>query len=98
MGAPLTGADGLPYWVKDPDAVKDYTVDWTAWLAADTISTSNWFVSAGLTVGTKTNTNSAATQWLSGGVKGKSYRVTNRIATVGGRTEDRSFNIVVKDQ
>lgn len=98
MSSPITGADGLPYWEKDPNATKDYTVDWTAWLDADTIQSSVWTVAAGLTEGTKTNTTLIAMIWLSGGTHGKTYKVTNRITTLGGRIEERSFNIVVKHQ
>lgn len=29
-------------FTKDPHAVLDYTVDWTRWLAGDTIATSAW--------------------------------------------------------
>ena len=32
-------------FLKDPDAVLDYSVDWSKWLAGDQIETSTWFVS-----------------------------------------------------
>ena len=32
-------------FLKDPDAVLDYSVDWSKWLAGDQIQTSAWLVS-----------------------------------------------------
>lgn len=85
-------------FVKDPNAVLDYYVDWTRWLNGDTIATSVWAVTAGLTVANDTHTPTAATVWLSGGVMGETYRVTNRITTAGGRTEDRSFDVKIAER
>ncbi|MCC6362142.1 MAG: hypothetical protein IT165_01380 [Bryobacterales bacterium] len=85
-------------FVKDPNAVLDYYVDWTRWLNGDAIATSVWAVTAGLTVANDTHTTTAATVWLSGGVVGETYRVTNRITTAGGRTEDRSFDVKIAER
>jgi hypothetical protein len=83
---------------KDPNAVLDYTIDWTRWLAADQVVTSEWLVPTGLTKVGDSKTASSATVWLSGGTAGQSYTVTNRITTTGGRTEDRSFTIRVEER
>lgn len=85
-------------FTKDPNAVLDYQVDWAAWLGADTISTSTWTVPAGLTAGTASNTTTTATVFLSGGTDGASYTVSNRIVTAGGRTDDRSFVLKVRQK
>jgi hypothetical protein len=85
-------------FTKDPNAVLDYTIDWTRWLAGDQIATSEWLVPTGLTKVADTKTASSATVWLSGGTAGQSYTVTNRITTTGGRTEDRSFTIRVEER
>ena len=34
-------------FTKDPDAVLDYSVDWSLWLAGDEISTSEWLLEEG---------------------------------------------------
>ena len=34
-------------FTKDPDAVLDYSVDWSLWLAGDTISSSEWLLDDG---------------------------------------------------
>lgn len=83
---------------KDPNAVLDYTIDWTRWLAGDQVATSEWLVPTGLTKVGDSKTASSATVWLSGGTAGQSYMVTNRITTTGGRTEDRSFTIRVEER
>ena len=36
-------------FTKDPDAVLDYSVDWSLWLAGDEISTSEWLLEEGAT-------------------------------------------------
>lgn len=95
---PRSGADGLPYWEKDPLAVKDYSEDYTAWLAGDTIVNSTWASPAGITRVTPAFTTTKATVWLTGGTHGQVYKVTNTIITLGGRTEIRSFNIRVQNQ
>ena len=81
---------------KDPDAVLDYTVDWSSWLGSDTISTSTWTVPTGITKDSDTKTTTTATIWLSGGVIDQDYLPINHIVTAGLRTEDRSILIRVR--
>lgn len=85
---------------KDPEAVLDYRIDWTNWLqTGETISTSAWTVPSTLTQPTAaSNTTTTATVWLGGGEDGTTYRVTNRIVTTGGRTNERSLTIFVRHQ
>jgi hypothetical protein len=86
-------------FLKDPDAVLDYSVDWSKWLAGDQIETSTWFVSdPALQPADDSNTTTRATVWLAGGVAGQSYTVTNRITTSGGRTDERSLVLQVQDR
>lgn len=87
-------------FTKDPQAVLDYSVDWTKWLdeVGDTIATSTWIVPTGLTKVTETNTTKLATVWLSGGTEGTNYTVTNRITTAAARTDDRSITLRVRER
>jgi len=85
-------------FTKDPNAVLDYSIDWTRWLAGDQIATSEWMIPSGLTKMADSKTSTSATVWLSGGSVGQSYTVTNRITTAAGRTEDRSFTIRVEER
>lgn len=83
---------------KDPNAVLDYSIDWTRWLAGDQVAASEWIIPSGLTKMADSKTSTSATVWLSGGTAGQSYIVTNRITTAAGRTEDRSFTIRVEER
>jgi hypothetical protein len=85
-------------YTKDPDAVLDYEIDWSAWLGEDTITASTFTVDTGLTEDSESNDTTAATVWLSGGTVGARYLVTNHITTAAGRQNDRSFYIYVKEQ
>lgn len=79
---------------KDPNAVLDYEIDWSSWLAtSETISTSTWTVPTGITKDSDTHTTTTTTAWLSGGTAGNIYTLTNRIVTNQGRTEDRSIYV-----
>ena len=88
----------LKKFTKDPNAVLDYTIDWSAWLShQDTITNATATATTGITVNSVSRTTTQTTVWLSGGSAGSSYEVTVRITTNGGRTDDRSITIVCKD-
>lgn len=79
---------------KGPSDSLDYTIDWSAWLAADTITASTWN-GGGLGVVSQTFTATTATVWVHGGDLGTSWIVTNTITTAYGRTVTRSIQIVI---
>lgn len=85
----------MKQFIKDPDALLDYQMDWTPWLDdTDIITASSWVTdSTALVVEDDSFTNTATTVWLSGGVARGKYRVTNSIETDDGRKDDRSFII-----
>lgn len=86
-------------YIKDPDAVLDYSINWSSWLVAgDTIVTSTWAADDGITIDSDSNTTTATTVWLSGGGAGESYDVTNHIVTDDGREDDRTITILVREQ
>lgn len=82
---------------KDPDSVLDYQVDWASWLGTDVISVSTFNVPTGLTKNSEGNTDTTSTVWLSGGTVNQIYTVTCRIVTTGGRTVDRSFDVLMAE-
>ena len=90
----------LVTFLKDPDALLDYTIDWTTWLDGDTIDTSNWTLPSGITEDSSgmDGTSSKATVWLSGGDAGTVYTVVNTIVTAAGRTDERSLDIKVAER
>lgn len=91
-------APGLTY-TKDPDAVIDYPFDWSDWLeTGDTIQTVTVTVSSGLTKDSVTFTTSAVIVWVSGGTAGSVYTIACRIVTAGGRTDERTIRVLVREQ
>lgn len=85
-------------FIKDPDSLLDYKVDWSDWLGTDTLVSSSWAIEgpdSSLTVSTSSNTTTDATAWLDGGVVPNTYTVTNSIITDQGREADRSITITV---
>jgi len=87
-----------PKFIKAPHAALDYQADWSAWLGDDIILSSTWIVPEGIMKKSDTHTGTAATIWLSGGVDGKDYPIINRIITAGGRTDDRTILIRVRNR
>lgn len=85
-------------FVKDPSARKDYQVDWSAWLDSDTISAVAWTVPSGITNYSTSNTTTVATIWLVGGTANADYEVVCQITTAGGRIEQRTIKIQVREQ
>lgn len=88
---------------KDPDAIVDYSLDWTTWLAlasdpTDAIDTILVTASDGLTVDDSDHNESIVTIWVSGGEAGTTYRLTCRIVTTGGRTDERSVYVRVLER
>lgn len=60
-------------FVRSPDSVLDYTIDWSDWLGVgDVITESTWTAAeeSGLTVVTSSISDTTTTVWLSGGVGG----------------------------
>jgi hypothetical protein len=88
-----------PVWDKDPDAVLDYCLDWSKWLANNEhITQSTWTPSAGVTVESTTATASVTTVWLSGGTPGYPFTIVNHIVTDQGRQDDRTITIRVRER
>lgn len=84
-------------FVKDPDSVLDYRVDWSAWLDGDTIIASTFTPADDtLTVDLDLFTTTTATVWLSGGTLGKTT-VTNHITTAAGRQNDYTLKFTIKE-
>ena len=85
-------------FIKDPNAVLDYQFGWAEWLDGDTISSRQIIADTGITVVTDTEAAGVVTAWLSGGEVGRSYTVTCRIVTAGGRTNDMSIVLLIRQQ
>jgi hypothetical protein len=90
--------NGLPTISKDPDALLDYTFDWTPFLEtiSDSIETVTYQLSAGLTQTRISNTQTQARSFVSGGVLGTTGSITCRISTVAGRVDERTIYLKIE--
>lgn len=84
-------------FIKDVSSTLDYQIDWSDWLGTDgdTIVTSTWVAENGIDIDSDSYTTTTATIWLSGGVAGQKYRITNHIVTDAGREDERSIRVEV---
>ena len=83
---------------KDPDAVKNWTLNLTDWLDGDTISSATVTADTGLTVDSYSNTGETVTAWLSGGTVGQRYNLRFRVITCMGITDDCSVTVIMVNQ
>jgi hypothetical protein len=98
---------------KDKDEVLDYSVDWSRWLGAATISTVSWFIDNasgvktaftngsvvnGLQNVTATNTNTVATVNLGLGTNNVEYKIYCRITDNTGSIAERTIKLRIKEQ
>lgn len=94
------GGPKKPTIEKDPDALLDYSFDFTEYLAPDNDSIVSvlFVLEAGLTEEHSSHTPTGAVVWISGGVAGSTMRVTCRITTSGGRVDDRSVFLKIVER
>ena len=87
-------------YLKDPEATLDYKFNWLEWLDGDTIATQVVTIDDGATVESSaiTDTDTSVTAFVSGGTVGRSYVLSCKITTVGGRTDERSLTILVVER
>lgn len=86
-------------FIQDPQAVLDYPFDWSTRLGDDPIQFSQFTADAGFMVESDAILDPANTiVWLSGGTCNKRYAVTNHITTTGGRDDEWTIYVLVKEQ
>ncbi|HSC89615.1 MAG TPA: hypothetical protein VLC09_20170 [Polyangiaceae bacterium] len=94
-------------FTKDPDAILDYSVDWSSWLLpGEQIAEAAWEVTGGTGLELGTGDRSAnhdetsAWCWLSGGTVDTGYTVRCRVTTTASpaRVDDRSFRVSVQER
>ena len=98
------------FFIKDPNAVLDYSNDWSDWLVTgDAITASNWFIvdsslatditaTSSLIIDRQSFSGNIATVWLSAGNLNEKFYVVNRVSTTEGRTDDRHIEIVSQNK
>ena len=86
-------------FIKDPNDVKDYTVDFSNLLPTGAVLTGSATIvaDAGITVDSNAVSNPDVTVRLSGGTAGNRYDVDVEIASDGAETYNRKIVIVCED-
>ncbi len=88
-----------PKIIKDPDATLDYIIDLTGWLADITDSLSSLVVTGvGVTIDSSNIDGDICVAWVSGGTVGETATVTYRFTTLGGRGDDRTIYLKIKER
>jgi hypothetical protein len=93
-----SGSCGAPDYEIDPDGTEDYPFNLAADLDGDTISTVDFLLPDGLTEVSSSNTTTTATIFVSGAECGRTYRITCRYTTAGGRTRDKTIRVIGREQ
>lgn len=101
MADPILGID-TPF-IKDPDEVLDYQINWAVRLDVnDIVTVSDWLEPTPdtLTIDDErlSEDGKVTTVWFSGGVVGTTYKITNRVVTVAGRTMDQTIKVKIKER
>jgi hypothetical protein len=97
------------YFLKDPDAKRLVTWDWSRWLttaqgdAISSVDELSIVPSGGLEIeGTPTFDDTTVSAWLIGGDAGTTYNITCRIVTDAAvtppETDDRTMTVVVQER
>lgn len=84
-------------FVHDPSAVLDYYLDWTAWLAGDTIVDSTWVATGTVTIRDPVIVGAVTQIWVEGGTAGELVDLRNHIVTEEGREDERTLRLQVRD-
>ena len=87
-------------WTKDPDSRLEWGCDWSAWLTdGDTITASEWAADSDtITLDTDSHDDTTTVVWVTGGKPGTRVRLTNRITTTQGRTDDRTITLLIRQR
>lgn len=95
-----TSNPAKPTGIKDPNAVLDYPINYSAWLTdiADTYQSHTITTTGGITINSSTQASGVITPIISGGTVGSVASFTIRIVTAGGRTDDRTFYLKIKER
>ena len=93
----------MTIFVKDPMAVIDFAIDWSANGPAErTLVESDWQVTPGgggaVTVAAAVREPQRSVASLAGGVQGQLYHVVNRVTFSDGRSDERTLVVRVEDQ
>lgn len=90
-----------PTGIKDPNAVLDFPIDFSAWLTdiGDTYASHQVLIASGtITLQSSSFSSGKVIAWIAGGAVGETAAFTVRITTTGGRIDDRTFYLKIKER
>ncbi len=82
----------------DPDATDDFEFNFAGDLDGDTIATVEFLLPDGLVQEDVSNNDTTATIFVSGAQCGRTYRITCRYTTAGGRSRDKTIRVIGRQQ
>lgn len=92
----------MSYYLKDPGATIDYALDWSPWLAGGAISASEWTITpvetGGLTRQADSFLPARTVVTVAAGVRGRVYRLMNRVTLADGRRDERTLTVRVEER
>lgn len=87
--------------IQDPRGDLGWSLNWSAWLAGDTIATSTWSVEGGdgaMSINSEGFSDVRAVVKVSGGTVGQTYRLINEITTADGDRDRRTIQITIEER
>jgi len=92
----------MSFYLKDPDATRDYAIDWAPYLDGRTIVASDWSVApdeaGGIAIAEAGFDGARTAARLTGGIAGHSYSLANHVAFSDGSSDDRSLVLRVEQR
>lgn len=87
-----------PY-IKDPDSIRTFGIDWATFLNGQAFSASAWTVTSG-TVSIDSNTTSTTFSLvkLTGGAVGEKCALRNRVTRTDGERDDQTIYVKIKEK
>lgn len=85
--------------IKDPQAILDYSFDWSQWLSdGETIITHTVTTVGSIDVESSTHASGVVTVWLGGGSVDTSVTVACLITTSQARHDERTMTIAIRNR
>ena len=92
----------MSLYLKDPQARIDHAIDWSVYLAGQSVVESLWTVTpddaGGVAIDAEALEPQRTSARLSGGAVGRIYRVTNRVTLSDGQCDERSCLFRVEER
>lgn len=93
-----TGTRAEPF-VKDPNAIRTFGINWAAFLGVLTFSTSVWSVVSGtVVIDSNTTSTTYALVKLSGGTESEKCALRNRVTRSDGEIDDQTIWVRIKEK